>query len=207
VKRVILICFLPAIILKVSGQTDTLHNKNDTIPGRVYLLQKVTRNGVTLPEIDIKEVTIIGNPMGTTGHTSLDIRRYDRLVYNLKKVYPYSLIVRDKLEEVNKELSGFGNDRERRRYLKDVEKDIFGNYEDDIRGMTITQGRLLLKLIDRETQNTSYDLIKEYRGGFNAALWQGIARIFGTNLKEEYDPYQKDIVIEFIIQEIEAGRM
>jgi hypothetical protein len=71
----------------------------------------------------------------------------------------------------------------------------------------MTQGHLLLKLIDRETQNTSYELIKQYRGGLSAAFWQGIARIFGTNLKEEYDPYGNDIVIEFIIQEIEAGRL
>jgi hypothetical protein len=73
--------------------------------------------------------------------------------------------------------------------------------------MNIAQGRLLIKLINRETQNTSYDLIKDYRGKITAAFWQGVARIFGTNLKEEYDPYGDDAVIERIIQEIEAGRL
>ena len=71
--------------------------------------------------------------------------------------------------------------------------------------MTITQGKLLIKLIDRETMNTSFDLIKQYRGGFSASFWQAIARIFGTNLKEEYDPYGQDILIELIIQDIEIG--
>jgi hypothetical protein len=207
VRRAILICLMFLLFLNISGQTDTLRNKNDTVPGRLYLLQKVTRNGITLPEVDIKEVTIIGYPHGSTQMSTLQFRKYDRLVYNLKRVYPYSLIVREKLGEVNKELSELSDDRERRRYIKDVEKEVFGKYEDDIKQLTITQGHLLLKLIDRETQNTSYELIKQYRGGLSAAFWQGIARIFGTNLKEEFDPYGNDIVIEFIIQEIEAGRL
>jgi hypothetical protein len=84
---------------------------------------------------------------------------------------------------------------------------VFAEYEDDMREMTMTQGRLLIKLIDRETQNTSYDLIRDFRGKFSAAFWQGIARIFGTNLKEEYDAYGEDAPIELIINEIESGRL
>jgi hypothetical protein len=76
-----------------------------------------------------------------------------------------------------------------------------------MREMTITQGRLLIKLISRETQNSSYDLIRTYKGKLSAMFWQGIARIFGTNLKEEYDPSGEDVLIEKIIQEIESGRL
>ena len=192
------------ITMKVSAQTDSLRNKNDTISDRVYLLQSVERNGVSLPEIQIKEVTVMGNK--TTTRKSV-IRKYDRLIYNLKRVYPYALIVRTKLENVNEELEALTTEKERKQYIREVEKDVFRDYEDDMREMTITQGRLLLKLIDRETQNTSYDLIKQYRGGLSAAFWQGIARIFGTNLKEEYDPYGADFIIELIIEDIEAGRL
>ena len=71
--------------------------------------------------------------------------------------------------------------------------------------LTLTQGKLLIKLVDRETQNTSYQLIKDYRGGFSAAFWQGIARIFGTNLKAEYDPYGEDALTEVLLLDIEAG--
>jgi hypothetical protein len=165
----------------------------------------VKRDGVTMPEIQIKEVTVVGRSSDKTRRVWA--RRYDRLVYNLKTVYPYSLIVRARLGKVNEDLAGMTTDKERRRYIKDVEKDVFGEYEDDARNMTITQGRLLIKLIDRETQNTSYELIRLYRGGLTAAFWQGVARIFGTNLKEEYDPYGADIVIELILQDIEAGRL
>jgi hypothetical protein len=191
-------------VAEISAQIDSVKQKSDTLPGRSYLLQQVKRDGVILPEVEIKEVTVYAHP---TFAKKSDFRKYERLVYNLKKVYPYALLVRNKLLQVNSELAKYEDDKERNKYLRKVEKEVFANYEGDIRDMTITQGRLLIKLIDRETQNTSYSLIKEYRGKFSAAFWQGIARIFGTNLKEEYDPNGEDTLIESIIQEIEAGRL
>jgi hypothetical protein len=128
-------------------------------------------------------------------------------VSNLKKVYPYALVVRSQLGDINLKLQELPDDRERRKYLRQTENSLFGEYEDDIRDMTISQGRLLIKLIDRETMNTSYELIRQYRGSLSAAFWQGIARIFGTNLKEEYDPYGEDIIIEIIVTEIESGNL
>lgn len=157
-----------------------------------------------MPEIEIKEVNVIARPNASKRN---EYRKYERLIFNIKKVYPYALMVRKKLNQINEEISNITSEKERKDYLKNVEKDVFAEYEDDIRNMTITQGRILLKLIDRETQNTSFTLIKEYRGKFSAAFWQGIARIFGTNLKEEYDAYGEDILIELIIGEIDAGRL
>ncbi len=191
-------------VTNILGQVDSTKHINDTIPGRSYLLQNVKRDGVTLPEVEIKEVTVLAHPNISNKR---DLRKYERLVYNLKKVYPYAFMVRLKLNKVNEDLLNVNTEKERKDYLKGVEKNIFAQYEGDVRDMTITQGRLLIKLIDRETQNTSYALIKEYRGKVAAAFWQGIARIFGTNLKEEYDPYGADVIIEYIIQEIEAGRL
>jgi hypothetical protein len=116
-------------------------------------------------------------------------------------------MVRRRLEKVNEDMKKITTEKERKEYIKTVEKDVFAEYEGDMRQMTITQGRLLIKLIDRETQNTSYELIKVYRGRISAAFWQGIARIFGTNLKDQYDPYGEDALIELIIREIDAGRL
>jgi len=178
--------------------------KIDTLPENFYKLHSIERNGESLPEVDIKEVIIIGRP-GTS--KKFPFHKYQRLVYNLKKVYPYSLLVRERIDELNQELEKLPDDKTRRKYLKQVEKDVFGDYEDDIRDMTITQGKLLIKLIDRETLNTSYELIKQYRGSFSAAFWQSIARIFGTNLKEDYDPYGEDAIMEIIVQEIESGKL
>ncbi len=199
------IFFFLLITSLVSGQTDSSMQRKDSIPDREYLLQKVNRNGETLPEVEIKEVTVVAHPKSGNRRVQADYRKYQRLVFNLKLVYPYALIVRSKLAQVNDELSLLKSDKDRRKYIKNVEKEVLDQYEGEISEMTITQGRLLLKLIDRETQNTSYDLIRQYRGGLSAAFWQGIARIFGTNLKEEYDPYGEDALIEFIVRDIEAG--
>ena len=188
------------------GQIDSALQKNDTVPGRLYVLNKINRNGEDLPEIEIKEVTILANQKGKEARQQRNLlKRYDRLVYNLKKVYPYALIVRDRLYKANLELTNIPDEKERKKYLKDLEKEVFNEYEDDMRQLTLTQGKLLIKLVDRETQNTSYQLIKDYRGGFSAAFWQGIARIFGTNLKAEYDPYGEDALTEVLLLDIEAG--
>jgi hypothetical protein len=204
VKRFLSIYFFLLIYFQADGQADTASGLKDTLSGTVYLLQKVNRDGVVLPEIEIKEVKVYGHPSEANRSS---FKKYERLVYNLKKVYPFALLVRNRLEEINRELEAIKGDRGKRKYIKEVEKDVFGKYEGDIRGMTIAQGRLLLKLIDRETQNTSYVIIRMYRGGLTAAFWQGIARIFGTNLKEEYDPYGEDALIEMIINEIESGEL
>lgn len=198
----ILILFV--YVSDATAQTDSLKQRNDTLQGRSFLLQKVNRNGVTLPEVEIKEVTVYAHPRFPR---KSDFRKYERLIYNLKKVYPYSLIVRSRLSMVDSDMRNIDNENDRKEYLKKVEKDVFAEYEGAVRDMTITQGRLLIKLIDRETQNTSYTLIQDYRGKLAAAFWQGIARIFGTNLKEEYDPYGEDALIESIILEIDAGNL
>jgi len=185
-------------------QVDTPVKKIDTIPQNSYLIQKVTRNGISMPEIEIKEVTIIARPSRAKRN---EYRKYEKLIFNIKKVYPYALMVRRRLEKVNDDMKNITTEKERKEYIKTVEKDVFAEYEGDMRQMTITQGRLLIKLIDRETQNTSYELIKVYRGKISAAFWQGIARIFGTNLKDQYDAYGEDALIELIIREIDAGRL
>jgi hypothetical protein len=204
VRFISLILLLTAPVAYISAQKDTVWHMVDTVPQRFYVIQKVERDGEKLPEIEIKEVTISVDRKLFTG---FQLWKYERLVYNVKKAYPYSIIVRDKLKEVNAELEKLHDDKERKMYIKDIEKQVFKDYENDMKEMTITQGMILIRLIDRETQNTSYDLIKQYRGKITAAFWQGIARLFGTNLKAEYDPVGDDFLIELIISEIEAGRL
>ena len=199
----ILFCLFTADLY---GQQDTLRQRNDSLPDRFYLIQTVERDGIVLPEIEIKEVTIIGSGSKRSA-TARDYRRNERLIYHIKKVHPYAIIARERLILVNQELEALGSDNKRREYLKEVEKDIFAEYKTEIMKLTITQGKILIKLIDRETQNTSFDLIRDYRGGVSAAFWQGIARLFGTNLKAEYDRFGEDANIEDIVLDIEAGRL
>jgi hypothetical protein len=204
VKWNVSILFLFVFLEVASAQNDTFIYRIDTLPQNFFLLHTRDRDGLILPEIDLKEVVIIGRPSNSK---KFPFRKYERMIYNLKKVYPYGLIVRTRMEQVNTELRNIPDDKERKKFLRNVEKSVFSEYEDDVRDMTITQGKLLIKLIDRETRNTSYELIRLYRGNFSASFWQGIARIFGTNLKAEYDPYGEDAVMEIILQEIEAGKL
>jgi len=206
VRHYLALIFLLFLCIDLKSQTDTSKHRNDSLPDRFYLLQQVERNGVTMPEVEIKEVTIVGGGSKNTARKR-DYRRYEKLIYNIKRVYPYAIVVRERLNLVNEEMKGIESERERKAYLKEVEKDVFAKYEGEIAHLTITQGKLLIKLIDRETQNTSYDLIREYRGRISAAFWQGIARLFGTNLKAEYDRFGDDAAIEMILLEIEAGRL
>lgn len=203
-KYLIFIAALVFTGFDLSGQKDTLKQSADSLPERFYVLQNIYRDGESLPEIEIKEVTVLGKRKPSA---RFQYWKYERLVYNVRRVYPYAVIVRMKLDDVNSILQTLPGDKERKDYIREVEKNVFKDYEGDMRQMTITQGKILIKLIDRETRNTSYDLIRDYRGRISAAFWQGIARICGTNLKEQYDPYGEDAVIERIIQEIEAGRL
>ena len=132
---------------------------------------------------------------------------YWRTVRDVKKALPYAKIVSSELIRVNTLLGDINKENERKRYLARYEKEIFKRYEPELRKLTLNQGRLLLKLIDRECNSTSYDLIKNYRGSVSAFFWQGVARIFGSNLKSEYDSKGNDKIVERVILLVEAGQL
>ncbi len=132
---------------------------------------------------------------------------YWKLVRDVKRTLPYAKIVAKELSETNKLLMQMPNDKERKKYLAQYEKDIYKKYEPELRKLTLSQGKLLIKLIDRECNNTSYDLIKMYRGSIRAFFYQGFARIFGANLKSKYDAYQEDKILERVIILVEAGQI
>jgi hypothetical protein len=136
-----------------------------------------------------------------------DIRKVERLIYHVKKVYPYAKLAGIKLREYDKQLVNAKNDRERRRIMRKAEKELNEEFGGELRDLTFTQGKILLKLIDRETGNTSYNLVKELRGGFTAFFYQGFARIWGYNLKSDYDPKGEDELIETIVTLIERGQL
>jgi len=132
-------------------------------------------------------------------------RRYRRMIRNIKKAYPYAQIAGVKLKELDDHLATLNSEKEQKAYINQAEKEIMDQFEKQVKRLTVTQGIILVKLIDRETGRTSYQVIKELKGGFTAFFWQGIARIFGNNLKTKYDPENQDKVMEDIVLGIEAG--
>ncbi|MBN2262133.1 MAG: DUF4294 domain-containing protein [Prolixibacteraceae bacterium] len=133
----------------------------------------------------------------------LNYRRYSRMVEKIRKVYPFAIAAANELEIYNQKFENAESEREKRKYVKHVEKDLFAQHENELKRFTITEGRYLMLLIDRETGNTSYSIIKEVKGGLPAVFWQGIAKIFNNDLKEEYDPQYKHYVVEQIVLMIE----
>ena len=135
-----------------------------------------------------------------------DWRKYYRLVYNFSKAYPYALVARKLVHEADSTIAADNLKRVRReQYVNRVQKELFDVFESQMRSMTVSQGALLMKLIDREVGKSSYDIIKDYKNGLAAGFWQGIAKIFGTNLKKPYDPDGEDALTEELVKIWEAG--
>ena len=174
------------------------------IPTGGYVVYFQMIDGDTIPLIPLPEVTIL--PPRTFKNAKEEIK-YKKLVRNLKKVLPYAKIANTRLYIIQKNMEKIPDEKLKKRYLKLEEEKLKLEFKDDIENLTFTQGKLLIKLIDRETGHTSYELIKELRGSFSAFLYQGIAKIFGEDLKESYDSKGEDKLIEEILIRIENGEL
>lgn len=166
--------------------------------GRGYWHQEWTvERGDSIPMIHALPVYVFSRPV--------DLRRYRRLVDAVKKVYPIAKIAKTRMAEMEEELCRLPTKKAQKAYIKEVYHQIKDEYTPVLKHMTRTQGRVLLKLIDRETEYTAYEVLREFRGGFVAGFWQGVSRIFGQDLKSEYDKQNEDRMIEQIVIYYEAG--
>jgi hypothetical protein len=202
-NRIILLVLILSGIIYLDSESQVLNDDSTSIKDFEVLMQMI-KDGDTLLHSTIKEVEIYPVPRFDRRR---DLRRYERLVYNLKIVYPYAILAGEKLNELNGVFVSLKSERERKEFVKQVEKELMNEFEDDLKSLTITQGRLLIKLIDRETGSTSYELVRELRGSFSAFFWQTIARIFGSNLKTQFDPEGEDKLIEQILHMIDNGQI
>lgn len=133
-------------------------------------------------------------------------RKYYRLVHNFSKAYPYALVARRLVQEADSTIAADNLTRVKRdKYITSVQNELFSVFESQMRSMTVSQGALLMKLIDREVGKSSYDIIKDYKNGIAARFWQGIAKIFGSDLKKPYDPEGEDALTEELVKIWESG--
>lgn len=133
-------------------------------------------------------------------------RKYYRLVHNFAKTYPYALASKKIMISVDSTLIADGLKRGKRdKYITQVQKELFAVFEVPLRNMTVSQGALLMKLINREIGKTSFRIIKDYKNGIAAGFWQGIAKLFGSDLKKPYDPAGADKNTEELVKLWEAG--
>ena len=147
-----------------------------------------------VPEVEITRKRIFRSPE--------DKARYMRLRYNVIKVLPYAQFAQNRYQQLYRDLALTGNKREQKRLVKDCEKEIKDMFNKEVKNLTISQGEILIKLIDRQTGNSSYEVVRELRGGVTAFFYQSIAKVFGHNLKNTYNP-EEDFEIENIIRSLE----
>ncbi len=189
--------YLVISVLVLSSNVSMAQDKN-------FLADLVILKGDTFPLFNLQEVIVVP-PFEFKSKKQK--KKYTRLVRYVKKVYPYAKMANEKLKELYSEIDSISEKKVIKKHVKQVDKELREQYGDELKKLTITQGRILIKLIDRETGSTSYELIKELRGGFSAFMWQSLARLFGENLKSEYDPEEEDKMIEHIVLMIENGQL
>ncbi|MBR6655436.1 MAG: DUF4294 domain-containing protein [Alistipes sp.] len=134
-----------------------------------------------------------------------DMRRYQRLIRHVKKCYPLAEQVRVEMEQIEHKLMSVQDKKEQEKLAKELQKDLIKRYKPVILKMTISEGKVLLKLIDRETDYTAFQIIKDFRGGFVAGFWQMFAKMFGNDLKLDYQPEKRDRLLEQIVTYYEMG--
>lgn len=167
-----------------------------------YYMPAIVIDGDTLPQMASPPVYKFSY---RKGGRAIPQREVDRLVMNVKKVYPIARYANQKLREMEQHLLTIETEKARNAYIKKVEKELIAEYTPILKEMTYSQGKILIKLIDRETSQTTYELVKRFRGGLSAFFWQTIARLFSANLKDTYQMEGEDKVIEEIIELYEAG--
>lgn len=169
--------------------------KSIVVPGKIV-------NGDTIPFIDISSAIVFPKFDFTN---SKELLRYDRLVYNIRIVYPFAKLAAEKLKEYRNKLDSIPSKKARRIFIRNAQKELEAQFGDKVRAMTFTQGKILIKLIYRQTGNSTFDIVKELRGSFNAFIWQTMARLFGYDLHTPYDAEGDDKAVERIVQMIDSG--
>ena len=134
-------------------------------------------------------------------------RFYWKTVRDVKRTLPLAKEIAKEMQVADQQLAMLPDDKARRKWWRQYEKYLFQKYENNFRRMTASQGQMLMKLMDRESDRTSYEIIKHYRGKASANFWQFVAKLFKNDLKEGYDAADKDRIVERVINLVEAGQL
>jgi hypothetical protein len=196
-KRVITLLLVMLGFVKVSDA------QLYTPDGRYKVLATIV-DGDTVPLINMASVDITGT---LSADAAEKLKAYLKLRRDVLRAYPYAKLAAVQLKYINDSIAKIPNEKKRKEFIKQTEKQLKNDFEKDLRKLTLTQGRILIKLVDRETGSTSYSLVKDLRGSLQAFFWQGLAKLFGSNLKSQYDSQGEDVMIESIVQQIERGEL
>ena len=197
-KRLIfLIFFISFIAVRLDAQEQTTTIKGYLVPVCVY-------EGDTIPSMRMPTLYVY-KPLKFKNKKQQ--QEYNRLVRNVKKTLPIAKEVNRAIIETYEFIQTLPDEKARQKHLSLVEKSVKEQYTPRMKKLTLAQGKLLIKLINRETSSSSYELVKAFLGPFKAGFYQAFAAIFGASLKKEYHPEDEDAMIERIIVLIENGQL
>lgn len=148
-----------------------------------------------LPEFEISSTFI--NPA--------DRLRRDRLRRDIYIAYPYAITAAAILKDVSHTLDSLDGRRDRRRYLKEIDRQLDASFKEPLKNLTVNQGHVLIKLINRQTGQNCYSIIRELKSGFSAVVWQSVGLMFNNNLRQNYDPTGRDQEMEAMVQILEGA--
>lgn len=179
-------------------------NAQDNKSAGGYLVPVCIYKGDTIPSITLPDVYIF-KPLKF--RNDKERKEYYRLVYNVKKTFPISQEINRTIIETYEYLQTLPNEKIRQRHIKRVEKGLKEQYTARMKKLSFAQGKLLIKLVDRQSNQTSYELVKAFMGPFKAGLYQTFAGLFGASLKKQYDPEGEDRMIERIVLQVQNGQL
>lgn len=210
--RRLTVALLLTLLLTATGGMSTLYaqtTQGSNNPAgkerKGYTVGYIIENGTDTLFVDkLSAIYVFNRP--ESWKKSKNWREYYRTVYNFKKVYPYALRVKEIVLDAETTIaeSNF-TPREKRKYLEKYERRLIKEFEKPMKNLTLNQGKLLMRLVDREVGLNSFYLIKNYYGGATAGFWQGIAKLFGADLKKPYDKFGEDRLVEELVLMYQNG--
>ena len=169
-----------------------------------YEVEAVVENGDTIPFEKLRVLYVYPNPYDIL-KSERKRKLFWKLVRDVKKAHPYSLQIAEEVKRIDEQTKGL-DESKRKDIVKKQEDALVEKFKPELKKLTLRQGKILIKLVDRECGKTSYELVKEYRGTVRAVFWQGFACMLGANLKTGFSA-EEDEAIEYIIKQIEQGRL
>ena len=201
IRRYVILFFMLNLTIQFTclGQ-----NTNTQQAGQMFITRGWVYKGDTIPWIQLRTVHVFEE---LKFKKKKDYEKYQKLIRDVKKVLPIANEVNAALIETYEYLQTIPSEKERKRHIKDLEKGIKKQYTPRLKKLTVSQGKLLIRLIDRQNHQTSYELVKAFLGSFKATTYQVFASMFGFSLKKHYDPEGDDKLTERVIILVENGQV
>jgi hypothetical protein len=189
---------IPLLFISFSGLSQSRTGKDTIHVMQAMIVGKDTILVSSIPELSVYPLVFASR---------WERWKYQRLIRNVKAAYPYAKIAGTKLKDLDLRLASMRNEKQKKQFINQTEDQLRAEFEDNLKKLTVSQGRILIKLVYRETGNTTYEVVQDVKGNFSAGFWQAVARVFGSNLKTPYNPEtdEEDKTIEYIIQMIDMG--